>query len=172
MKLRIMKLAAALLAVPVLPLAIPLHLYAQSPLPSAWVGTWKFNPAKSKFPGTPPQADQVTVDPDGTISIQETNSQGKSSGWSYKPVQGKPVAVPGHGENVTVTATTVNPRKTEQVWDFNGRPAKSYATLSKDGKTQIFHMSGTGKDGKPFKELVFTTSSSRAPASVFLHKLK
>jgi hypothetical protein len=51
-------------------------------------------------------------------------------------------------------ATKVNPYKTTQVWNYNGRAAKSYATLSKDGKTQTFHMSGTDKEGKPFTELV------------------
>jgi hypothetical protein len=154
MKFSVMKVAFSLLAMPVLLLAIPFHLSAQDTPAGAWAGTWKFNPEKSKFPGKPPQADQVTIDPDGTISVQETNSAGKTSSWSYKPQQGKAVPVEGHGENVTVIATKVNPYRTEQIWSYNGRPAKSYAILSKDGKTQTFHMSGTDKDGKPFEELV------------------
>jgi hypothetical protein len=154
MKSSVMKAAFSLLAMPVLLLAITFQVYAQDTPAGAWAGTWKFNPEKSKFPGNPPQADQVTIDTDGTISVQETGSTGKQSSWSYKPVQGKAVPVVGHGENVTVIATKVNPWKTTQVWDYNGRAAKSYATLSKDGKTQTFHMSGTDKDGKPFTELV------------------
>jgi hypothetical protein len=86
--------------------------------------------------------------------VEETNSEGKQSKWSYKPVQGKAVPVTGHGDNVTVIATKVSPYKTKQEWDYNGRKARSYATLSKDGKIQTFHISGTGKDGKPFTELV------------------
>jgi hypothetical protein len=141
-------------------IALALFLAASSQLPAQsgdagpWAGTWKFNPAKSKFPGNPPQADQVTVDPDFTITVEETNSTGKQSKWSYKPEQGKAVPVTGHGENVTVIANRVGPYKTTQEWDYNGRKATSYATLSKDGKTQTFHMSGTGKDGKPFTEMV------------------
>jgi hypothetical protein len=154
MKLRVMKVVFSLLAAPVLFVAIPLHLNAEDTAAGAWAGTWKFSLEKSKFPGNPPQADQVTIDPDGTITVEETSSTGKQSKWSYKPVQGKAVPVEGHGENVTVIATKVNPYKTTQVWNYNGRPAKSYATLSKDGKTQTFHMSGTDKDGKPFTELV------------------
>ena len=50
----------ALLAVPALLLAISFHLNAQDTPAGAWAGTWKFNPEKSKFPGNPPQADQVT----------------------------------------------------------------------------------------------------------------
>jgi hypothetical protein len=154
MKLSVMKIAFLLSAVLVLLLAVPFHLNAEDTAAGAWAGTWKFSLEKSKFPGNPPQADQVTIDPDGTITVEETGSTGKQSKWSYKPEQGKSVPVEGHGENVTVIATKVNPYKTTQVWNYNGRPAKSYATLSKDGKTQTFHMSGTDKDGKPFTELV------------------
>jgi hypothetical protein len=144
----------ALFALPALLLAISFHLSAQDTPAGAWAGTWKFNLEKSKFPGKPPLADQVTIDPDGTITVQETNPEGKQTSWSYKPEQGKAVPVQGRGENVTVIATKVNPYKTTQVWNYNGRAAKSYATLSKDGKTQTFHMSGTDKEGKPFTELV------------------
>jgi hypothetical protein len=154
MKLSVMKAALSLFALPVLLLAIPFHLHAQDSAAGAWAGTWKFNLEKSKFPGNPPQADQVTIDPDFTITVQETGSTGKQSSWSYKPVQGKAVPVVGRGDNVTVIATKVNPWKTTQLWNYNGRTAKSYATLSKDGKVQTFHMSGTDKDGKPFTELV------------------
>jgi hypothetical protein len=152
MKSSMRKFAFSLLAMPVLLLAIPSRLPAQEA--GDWAGTWKFNLEKSKFPGNAPQKDQVTVDPDGTITVDETNSTGKVSSWHYKPEPGKAVPVVGRGENVTVMATQVTPNKTEQVWNFNGREARSYATLSDDKKTQTFHMSGTGKDGKPFTELV------------------
>jgi hypothetical protein len=139
---------------PVLLLAIPSHVNAQDTPAGAWAGTWKFSLEKSKFPGTPPLEDQVTIDPDGTITVQEKSSTGKESKWFYKPEPGKAVPVEGRGENVTVIATNVNPYKTEQVWNYNGKPGKSYAILSKDAKTQTFHMSGTDKDGKPFEEVV------------------
>jgi hypothetical protein len=154
MKAIAVKVAFSLLALPVLLLAMPFHLNAQDISAGAWAGTWKFHPEKSKFPGKPPQADQVTIDPDFTITVQETNPEGKQTSWSYKPQQGKAVPVQGRGDNVTVIATKVNPYKTTQVWNYNGRKATSYATLSKDGKTQTFHMSGTDKEGKPFTELV------------------
>jgi hypothetical protein len=154
MKAILKKASVALMAIPVLLLTIPHQLGAQDVKAGLWAGTWKFNPDKSKFPGNPPQADQVTIAPDFTITVEETSSTGKQSKWSYKPQQGKAVPVTGHGENVTVIATKVSPYKTTQEWDYNGKKAKSYATLSKDGKTQTFHMSGTDKDGKPFTELV------------------
>jgi hypothetical protein len=154
MKSVMMKLAVGLVAAPVLSLAMQSHLNAQDTPAGAWAGTWKFNLEKSKFPGKPPIADQVTVDPDGTITVDETNPSGRSSSWHYKPQPGTAVPVVGRGDNVTVLVTAVNPHRNEQVWNFNGREAKSYAILSKDGKTQTFHMSGTDKDGKPFSEVV------------------
>jgi hypothetical protein len=154
MKSGVMKVAFSLLAVPVLLLAVPFHLSAQDTPAGAWAGTWKFSLEKSKFPGKPPLTDQVTVDPDGTITVDETSPSGKSSSWHYKPEPGKAVPVVGRGENVTVIATKVNPYRTEQTWNFNGKTATSYAILSKDERTQTFHMSGTDKDGKPFTEVV------------------
>ena len=154
MKSVTMKLAVSLVAAPVLSLAMLSQLNAQDTPAGAWAGTWKFNLEKSKFPGKPPVADQVTVDPDGTITVDETNSSGKSTSWHYKPQPGTAVPVVGRGDNVTVLVTAVNPHRNEQVWNFNGREAKSYAILSKDGKTQTFHMSGTDKDGKAFSEVV------------------
>ncbi len=135
-------------------LAIPLMASAADIPAGAFAGTWKFNLAKSKFPGPPPLVDGFTMDPDGRVTIQETSSDGKSSTWSYKPQAGQAVPVEGRGPNVTVTARKVNAHRTEQVWNFNGRAAKSWAILSKDGKTQTFHIKGTDKDGKPFQELV------------------
>ncbi len=154
MKSVVRKLAVALVATPVLSLAMLSDLNAQNTPAGAWAGTWKFNLEKSKFPGKPPVADQVTVAADGTITVDETNSSGKSTTWHYKPEQGAAVPVVGRGDNVTVRVTAVNPHRNEQVWNFNGREAKSYAILSRDGKTQTFHMSGTDKDGKPFSEVV------------------
>jgi len=149
-----LKKAAIALVMPVVLLAIPYQLRAQDVEAGLWAGTWKFDAAKAKFPGNPLQADQVTIDPDFTITVEETNSTGKQTKWSYKPQQGKAVPVTGRVENVTVIATKVSPYKTTQVWNYNGRTSRSYATISRNGKIQTFHMSGTDKDGKPFTELV------------------
>jgi hypothetical protein len=120
----------------------------------AWAGVWKINLAQSKFPGRPaPQDDQLTILPDGTVTVLETNWQGKKSSWSYKPQAGGEVRVSGR-TNWTVIAREVNGHRTEQVWNFNGHMAKSWAVLSKDGKRQTFHLSGTNDAGKPFHQVV------------------
>jgi hypothetical protein len=154
MKSSALKVAFSLLTLPVLWLAIPSQLSAQDTPAGAWAGTWKFSLEKSKFPGKPPLADQVTIDPDGTITVDETSPSGKSTSWHYKPEPGKAVPVVGRGDNVTILVTAVNPHRNDQLWDFNGKKATSYAILSEDGKTQTFHMSGTDKEGKPFTEVV------------------
>lgn len=119
-----------------------------------FAGIWKFNPAKSQFPGPAPQADGFTMEPDGRITIQETSADGKSSSWTYKPQVGKAVPVEGRGPNVTVLVKKVSSHRIEHTWNFDGRSAKSFSTLSKDGKTQTFHIEGIDKDGKPFQETV------------------
>jgi hypothetical protein len=118
-----------------------------------FAGTWTANFAKSKFPGPPPQVDMATVDPDGTVTINETNAEGKSITWHYKPVEGQAVTVIGR-DNTTVLVKKVNDHTNEQIWNSNGRTNRSKAVLSKDGKTTTFTMDGTDKDGKPFHELV------------------
>lgn len=128
------------------------QLHATMPA-GGFAGTWKVNFAKSKFPGPPPQVDMCTVDPDGTVTVNETNSEGKSTSWHYTPDPGKPVSVEGR-DHTTVIVTKINGHTNQQVWDFNGRSAKSTAVLSKDGKTTTFTMDGTDKDGKPFHEKV------------------
>ena len=131
-----------------------LTLAAQTGIPAGgFAGTWSANFAKSKFPGPPPKVDMCTIDADGTVTVNETNAEGKSTSWHYTPVQGKPVQVVGR-DNVTVTVTKVNDRENDHSWNMNGRPAKSKSILSKDGKTTTFTMDGTDKDGKPFHEMV------------------
>jgi hypothetical protein len=42
----------------------------------------------------------------------------------------------------------------EHAWNRNGKPSSSKSVLSKDGKTTVFTMDGTDKDGKPSHEMV------------------
>jgi hypothetical protein len=143
-----------LLGAAVLLVSAQMALSAQDILAGPWASTWKLNLAQSKFPGRPaPQDDQLTIQPDGTVTVLETNWQGRKSSWSYKPQAGREIPVSGR-TNWTVTTRKVNEHRTEQVWNFNGHVAKSWAILSKDGKRQTFHLSGTNEAGKPFHQVV------------------
>jgi hypothetical protein len=146
MKIRLTVVALVLMAFPVILTAADMDV-------GGFAGTWSADFAKSKFPGPPPKVDMCTITPDGTVTINETNSEGKSTTWSYKPVEGQPVSINGR-DNVTVTVKKVNDHTIEHTWSFDGKPGKSKSVLSKDGKTTTFTMDGTGKDGKPFHEVV------------------
>lgn len=137
-------LIVSLLAIPVMTLAADIPA-------GGFAGTWKCNVSKSKFAGPPPQSEVFTVGPDSRLSITVISADGKSSSWSYKPQAGQAVPVEGRA-NVTVVLRKVNAHRTEQTWNMDGRPAKSFTILSKDGKTQTFHIDGTGEDNKPFVE--------------------
>ncbi|HZR59314.1 MAG TPA: hypothetical protein VFA74_20775 [Terriglobales bacterium] len=129
-------------------------LTASADMPAGgFAGTWKANFAKSKFPGKPPQVDMATVDPDGTVTVNEVSPEGKKITWHYTPVEGQAVPIVGR-DNTTVLVKKVDDHTNEQTWNSNGKINKSKAVLSKDGKTTTFTMDGTDKDGKPFHELV------------------
>jgi hypothetical protein len=141
-------------------LLLPLSLLTASVVCSAagipaggFAGTWSADFAKSKFPGPPPQVDMCTIEPDGTVTVNETTSEGKKVTWHYTPEEGQPVDVVGR-DNVKVTVHKVNDHTVEHTWQNNGKSAKSKSVLSKDGKSTIFTMDGTDKDGKPFHEKV------------------
>jgi hypothetical protein len=143
---------ARILTLPLSVLALTIAAAAAIPA-GGFAGTWTANFSKSTFPGPPPQIDMCIIDRDGTVTVKETNSEGKSTTWHYTPIQGKPVPVIGR-DNVTVTVRKINSHLNEHTWNMNGRPAKSKSVLSEDGKTTTFTMDGTDKDGKPFHEVV------------------
>jgi hypothetical protein len=146
MKTRLALLTLSLLAVPVMASAAGIPA-------GGFAGTWTANFQRSYFQGPPPQIDMCTIDADGTVTVNETNSQGKSTTWHYTPVEGQPVHVIGR-DNVTVTVHKVNDHINEHTWDLDGKPAKSKSILSDDGKTTVFTMDGIGKDDQPFHEMV------------------
>src|SRR5712671_2117471 len=99
--------------------AISLSVRAADMPAGGFAGTWNVNFAKSKFPGKPPLVDMATVDPDGTVTINETTSEGKVITWHYKPEEGQAVPVVGR-ENTTVLVKSVNPHTNEHTWNFAG----------------------------------------------------
>lgn len=153
MKSSSMKLRGYFLALALLVIACPLTMMADDIPAGAWAGAWSASSA-SKFPGTPPQVDQVTIQPDGTVAVHVVNSEERTADWSYKPQVSTFVPIQGRDE-VTVKIVKVNEHRMDQIWNSKGKISKSYSTLSKDGKTQTFYAApGKDKDGKPFQEVV------------------
>lgn len=150
MKMRSAKLTCLLFLIALL--AGAASLSAQDMPAGPWAGFWKFIPSRSTFPGPPPQIDQFTIEPDGTIRIHEMSAEGKVRDWYYTPKVNQAVKVYGHGPNVTVRVKKVNAHRIEHFWNFNGLRATSYSTLSRDGQIQIFHIKGNNKDGTTYEE--------------------
>ena len=154
MKVSVMKLRSFLFAGVLFLLAFPLFATAKDIPAGKWAGTWVANTEKSKFPGTAPKLDQVTIQADGSIAVHVESADGKVADWSYKPQVGKFVSIQGR-DNVTVKIVKVSDYRLNQVWNSKGKIKQSHATLSKDGKTQTFYAApGKDKDGKPFQEVV------------------
>jgi hypothetical protein len=135
-------------------ITLPMIAAAEDIPAGAWAGTWVASTAKSRFPGTPPKLDQVTIQADGSIAVHVESADGKIADWSYKPQVGKFVPIQGR-DNVTVKIVKVSDYRLNQVWNSKGKIMKSHATLSKDGKTQTFYAApGKDKNGKAFQEVV------------------
>jgi hypothetical protein len=81
MKTRLLMLTFSLLAA-------SLTVHAAGIPAGGFAGTWTANFAKSKFPGPPPKVDMCTIEPDGTVTVNETRPDGKSTSWHYTPVEG------------------------------------------------------------------------------------
>jgi hypothetical protein len=149
-----MKLRSSLLMVMLFLLAAPIIATAEDIPAGAWAGTWVAG-TKSKFPGPPPQMDQVIIQADGSIAVHVVSSDGKVADWSYKPQKDEFVTIQGR-DGVTVKIVKVSDYRLDQVWKSKeGKITKTHATLSKDGKIQTFYGAPTkDKDGKPFQEVV------------------
>lgn len=153
MKVNAMKLSGLLFATLLLVLTLPSIANAEDIPAGAWAGTWVAS-AKSKFPGTAPKLDQVTIQADGSIAVHVESADGKIVDWSYKPQVGTFVPIQGR-DNVTVKIVKVSDYRLNQEWNSKGKITKSHAILSKDGKTQTFYAApGKDKEGKPFQEVV------------------
>ncbi len=153
LKLDTMKVRGFFLLAAFLISSAALNTMAEDIPAGAWAGTWIAGSA-SKFPGTPPKLDQVTIQPDGTVAVHVVDPDGKTTDWSYKPQVGKFVPIQGRN-GVTVKIIKVNDRLINQVWNSKGKISKSHATLSKDGKIQTFYAApGKDKNGNPVQEVV------------------
>jgi hypothetical protein len=104
-----------------------------------WAGTWIADLTKSRFPGPVPQLDQVTIQPDGSVAVHVVSADGKTTrDWSYKPQADSFVPITGR-DHVLVKVVKVNAYLQKQTWNKSEAITESYSTLSKDGKTQIYH---------------------------------
>ena len=122
-------------------------LAAQTDQNSPFTGTWKLNVAKSKFnPGPPPKGETVTIAPDGKVSVEEVDAEGKTVNWSFTP--SGDTAVPIEGLQDATVLEKISGNTVEHTWKIGGGNETGHGVVSKNGKTMKYTMTGTNGQGQ------------------------
>lgn len=118
-----------------------------------WLGTWKMNPAKSKYsPGPGPKsltlkfeaaADGIRLTSDGV------NSEGNPTHGGYvSKFDGKDVPYAGNPDADVASARKIDDNHFTNVWKKGGKPTiTAKAVVSDDGKTLTITLTGTNAKG-------------------------
>ena len=124
----------------------------------AWIGTWKLNPAKSKFsPGPAPKGQTVTfsaVEGGKTkVTVDVTDADGKITRSAYVSMfDGKDVRWSGNPNADTAAAKKIDEFSYENQSKKGGKPTLlAKVTVSKDSKTLTVIQTGTDAQGKMVK---------------------
>jgi hypothetical protein len=128
-----------------------------------FLGSWKMNPAKSKFTGVAGPKSlgrEVVAQGEGAkITYSGVNAEGKAIDYSFTSnYDGKDAAItgsgaPGGADAVAIKRTGAN--TTEAVLKKDGKEiGKSSSSVSKDGKVTTTKGTGKGPDGKDFSTVV------------------
>ncbi len=121
-------------------------------------GTWKLNPAKSKFSGiaTPNSRTQTLESTEGGVNARVEGTAGDGSAIHYThsakydgkdhPITGD--GAPGGADSVAMKR--IDEKTTEMTYKKGGKVVTTARTsISKDGKTMTTTAKGIGPDGKP-----------------------
>lgn len=127
---------------------------------NAFVGTWKLNLEKSKFPpNLAPKNMTRTITADGdktTYSFDGQAADGSAVKYSFTVQYGeKDYEISGTGPNGAdhITLKKINSHMTEGTLKKGDKVvATVHTTVSHDGKTATVSSKGTDKDGKPIKQ--------------------
>lgn len=135
---------------------VALAAATQAQAPKELEGTWKLNPAKSKFsPGPPPKTMSVTysaVGADGVkIVVDMTPATGAAQHWEMTAhYDGKEYPVKGNPNADMVSVKLVDKLTGESTFKKAGKvTAVNSRKLSADGKTLTVTSKGVTEDGKP-----------------------
>jgi hypothetical protein len=123
-----------------------------------WAGTWKLNPAKSKFTGIPaPKSETRTVEAQGRalkFTFEGIAADGSRIAYSFtSDLDGKPVPESGSGTTNGSEMITIKLIDSNTTTSTATRAGKVVATnqtvVSKDGKTTTITAKGTSVNGQP-----------------------
>jgi hypothetical protein len=144
-------LPAVLIALAGVTLAVTVRAQA----PSLLFGTWKLNPAKSKYsPGPPPKSMTVTYSAAGfgmKIVVDVVPAEGAAQHWEMTPMyDGSDHKVTGNPDADTISIKRISDTKGESTFKKDRKVvAVNVRTLGSDGRTMTIETKGTTADGKP-----------------------
>lgn len=118
-----------------------------------FTGTWKMNPAKSRFnPGPPFRSFTLTFTPDGTRKLDLVRANSESFLASLPWSDGKEVSVVTAQPSTNLNAVSkIRGRSFHDTWKENGKIIeKVHGVLSPDGVTLIITIDGTDSQDRPF----------------------
>jgi len=127
-----------------------------------FVGTWKFNVAKSKFePGPAPKSQTRTVVADGDgakYSLEGVAADGTAFSFSFTvKYDGKDYPITGTGAPGgadTIAIKRIGTHKAEAIEKKGGKEVgKATAEVSADGKVSTVKVKGKTLDGKEFSSV-------------------
>lgn len=119
-----------------------------------WIGTWKMNPAKSKYsPGPAPKSLTIKFEttPDGIkLTSDLVSADGNPAHGEYlSKFDGVDVPWTGNPDADTASIKKIDDNTYENVWKKDGKPTiTAKAVVSKDGKTFTTFQKGTNAKGQ------------------------
>jgi hypothetical protein len=129
------------------------HGFAQTDNPH--VGTWKLNPAKSKYnAGNAPKSGSTRIEAAGAgvkYTVEQTLADGTSLHWEFTAnYDGKDVRISGENPlGNTVALTRVDARTVRIVSKQDGKPTVTQmSVVSSDGKSRTVTTKGTSPSGE------------------------
>jgi len=123
-------------------------------------GTWKLNPAKSRYsPGPAPKSNVITIVVAGDtlkISSQGIDGSGKPTATNYTATfDGKDNKMTGNPAYDTVSHKRIDANTTEQTRKKEGKTVQTaIRKISADGKTMTVTSRGQTESGKPLNNVV------------------
>jgi hypothetical protein len=143
------------LAVLIALVGFAVNVTVRAQAPQQLFGTWKLNPAKSKYsPGPAPKSMTITYSPAGygmRIIVDVVPEKGAPQHWEMTPMyDGTDHPVTGNPDADTISIKRISDTKGESTFKKGGKVmAVNVRTLSPDGKTLTIESKGTTGDGKP-----------------------
>jgi hypothetical protein len=123
-------------------------------------GTWKMNPAKSKYdPGPAPTSSTTTIESDENkykVDSHTVNADGTETHISFDAkTDGKDYPLSGVSSADMISVKRRDAKTIETTWKKDGKTVmKTHAVVSSDGKTRTVTFDGTDPQGHKVHNVV------------------